>query len=31
MVAEEAFRPEVTAIAYIGSEVPEMALDGFLG
>jgi hypothetical protein len=30
-VATEVFRAESTAIAYIGSEVPEMALDGFLG
>jgi predicted Zn-dependent peptidase len=30
-VAAEVFRAESTAIAYIGSEVPEMALDGFLG
>jgi len=30
-VAAEVFRPEATAIAYIGSEGPEMALDGFLG
>ncbi len=30
-VAAEVFRPEATAIAYIGSEVPELALDGFLG
>lgn len=30
-VASEVFRADSTAIAYIGSEVPEMALDGFLG
>ncbi len=30
-VAATVFRPEGTAIAYIGSEIPEMALDGFLG
>lgn len=30
-VAQHVFKPELTALAYIGAEVPELALDGFLG
>jgi predicted Zn-dependent peptidase len=29
-VAQNLFRPEGTAIAFIGSEIPELALNGFL-